>query len=87
MGKQGQALGEHVAVKIDLGQKRGKFIGKVLSLLQELSFVDSDVFVKLLNIYSTSYYWSSLWDIFSTDCERLYKSWNVTIRQVFGVDR
>ena len=75
------------SMKIDLGQKRGKFIGKVLSLLQELSFVDSDVFVKLLNIYTTSFYGSSLWDIFSTDCERLYKSWNVTIRQVFGVDR
>ena len=27
------------------------------------------------------------WNIFSPECERLYKSWNVAIRQVYGVNR
>ena len=40
-----------------------------------------------MNIYSASFYGSALWDIFSHDCDRLYKSWNVTIRQAYNVDR
>ena len=38
-------------------------------------------------IFSTAFYGSCLWDIFSADCEKLYKSWNVAIRQAFNVDR
>ena len=40
-----------------------------------------------MNIFSTSFYGSCLWDIFSSDCEKLYRSWNVAIRQAFKVDR
>ena len=29
----------------------------------------------------------SLWDLFSIDAERMYKTWNVTIRNVFSLDR
>ena len=73
--------------RVDLSQKRGQFIGKFMSLFQEFDYVDPDVFVKILNIYTTSFYGSCLWDIFSNDCEKLYKSWNVTIREAFNVDR
>ena len=75
------------SMRVDMSQKRGKFIGKVSSLLQEFSNVDPEVKVKILNIYTTSFYGSNLWDIFSKDCERLYKSWNVAIRQIFDVNR
>ena len=75
------------SMKTDLSQKRGKFIGKIMSLFQEFNYVKPEVFVKLMNIYSASFYGSCLWDIFSNDCEKLYKSWNVTVRQAFNVDR
>ena len=75
------------SMKIDMSQKRGKFIGKIISLFQEFNYVEPDVFVKIMNIYSASFYGSALWDIFSHDCDRLYKSWNVTIRQAYNVDR
>ena len=42
-------------------------------------------FMDILNIYSTSFYGSSLWDLYSQDVERIYKSWNVTVRNVFGL--
>ena len=45
-----------------------------------------DILTKLVNVYATSFYGAGTWDIFSKDCDRLYKSWNVTIRQVFGLD-
>ena len=73
------------SMKVDISQKRGKFIGKMVSLFQEFHYVDPDVFVKIMNIFTTSFYGSNLWDIFSSDCERLFKSWNVAIRQAFDV--
>ena len=74
-------------MRVDMGQKRGKFIGKVSSLLQEFHYAEPDIFVKIMNIYTTSFYGSNLWDIFSKDCERLYKSWNVAMRMNFDVNR
>ena len=72
-------------MKRDVAIKRGKFIGKINSLLQELHFVEPEVFVRLMNIYCSSFYGSNLWDLFSNDVDRLYKSWNVTIRNVFKI--
>ena len=74
-------------MKTDVAQKRGKFIGKVNSLLQEFHFASPDILVKLLNVYTTSFYGSPLWDILGRDCDRLYKSWNVTIRQTLNLER
>ena len=73
-------------MSMDVLQKRGKYIGKVNSLLQELHFAKPAILTKLINIYATSFYGSGAWDIFSSDCEKLYKSWNVTIRMVFNLD-
>ena len=61
--------------------------GKVNSFSQEFHYVDPKVYVKILNIYASSFYGSSLWDIFSANCQRIYKSWNVAIRICFNVDR
>ena len=74
-------------MKLDVGQKRGKFIGKVISLLQEFHYVAPELLTRIMNIYTTSFYGSNLWDIFSNDVERLYKSWNVAMRQIYEVSR
>ena len=74
-------------MKIDMAQKRGKLIGKLNSFQQEFRYVEPHVFVKILNIYATSFYRSSLWDLFSKECERFHSAWNVALRICFDVDR
>ena len=74
-------------MRTDVAQKRGKFIGKINSLLQEFHFASSDILVKLLNVYTTSFYGSPVWDLLSPECERIYKSWNVTMRNIFNLER
>ena len=74
-------------MRTDIAKKRGKFIGKVNSLMQELHFADSETMTKLINVYTTSFYGSSLWDLQSADCERIYKSWNVKMRNILNLDR
>ena len=75
------------SMRSDIALKRGQFIGKVNSLLQEFHFASLSVKLKLLNVFATSFYGSSLWDPFSSECEKLYRSWNVTVRNILNVDR
>ena len=83
----GHTLQADNSMKVDMAMKRGAFIGKVNSLLQEFHAVPSEVFIKILNIYATSLYGSNTWDLLSSECDRLYKSFNVAIRKVLDVDR
>ena len=75
------------SMSVDVLQKRGKYIGKVNSLLQEFHYAEASIVTKLINIYATSFYGSGTWDINSAECEKLYRSWNVTIRLVYNLDR
>ena len=67
--------------------KRGQFIGKIHSLLNEFYFATPDVKTRLFDIYATCFYSSSLWNLFSPSTERLYKSFNVAIRIAWDVPR
>ena len=69
----------------DANQKRMKFIGKFYSLRQEFGFCDHDIFFNILNIYATSFYGSNLWLFSGPSCERLFKSWNIMIRNVWNL--
>ena len=71
----------------DIQLKRGKFIGKVNSLLQEFHYVQPEVMTKIINLHATSFYGSGTWNIYSKHCNKLYKSWNVMVRNVFNLDR
>ena len=64
----------------DCTWKRGKFIGRINSLLQEFSFCDPSVKLRIFNIYATSFYGSGLWDLASKEVDKIFKSWNVAIR-------
>ena len=75
------------SMKSDIAQKRGKFIGKVNSLMQEFHYASTSVMMKLINVYTTSYYGSPLWDLCSADCNRIYSSWNVTVRNILHLER
>ena len=81
----GHILESDNSMKSDCLAKRGKFIGKVHSLLQEFSYVDSTVLARILTIYVTSFYGSNLWNLYSSEVTKLFSSWNVTIRNVFNL--
>ena len=81
----GNILQSDNSMQKDCVTKRGKFIGKVNSFLQEFHYVAPKTFMELLNIYGTSFYGSCLWNLYSQDVDRIYKSWNVTVRNVFSL--
>ena len=71
--------------KSDCSMKKGKFVTKVHTLLQEFFFVPAEVMLKLIKIYATSFYSSSLWDLSSVESEKISTSWNKTVRMVFNL--
>ena len=70
----------------DLMAKRGEFIGKLHALRQEVGNQYPDVFMTLVSVYLSSLYGSNLWDLFSPSAERLYSTWNVTVKETFDLD-
>ena len=83
----GHMLQADNSMRVDIAQKRGAFIGKINSLLQEFHFANPNVMIKLMNTYATSLYGSNTWDIFSPDCDWLYSSYNVAIRLILKIER
>ena len=83
----GHILEKDNSMRLDIAQKRGMFIGKTNSLLQEFSNVSRDTFLKLLRAFATNIYGANLWDIFGKNCDKLFKSYNVAIRNALKIDR
>ena len=83
----GHILEKDNSMKLDISKKRGMFIGKTNSLLQEFNNVSKVVFMKIFNSFATNIYGSNLRDIFGKHCDKLYKSYNVAIRNVLKLDR
>ena len=79
----GNLLQSDNSFKQDCALKRGRFIGKIHTLLQEFHFISSEVMTNLIKIYATSFYSSSLWNLFSPQCEKLFTSWNICVRMVY----
>ena len=73
------------SMKMDILAKRGQFVGKSNALLQEFHFVTPSTLLRLISSYATTFYGSSLWNLQSKDCERMFNSWNVTIQKVLNV--
>ena len=83
----GNTLESSNSMRTDCLQKRGKFIGKINSLLQEFHYVDPPVLLRILNTHVTSFYGSNLWDLYSKEVTRIFSSWNVTVRNIFKLPR
>ena len=71
----------------DIRTKRGSFIGRIHSILQEVHFASPLVKMKMINIYTTSFYGSPLWNLHDGSCEKLFTAWNNAIRDAFCVPR
>ena len=69
----------------DILKSRGEFIGNIHSLYQELERINPYLFLRLVNIYLSSFYGSNLWDLNSPSAYKLYSTWNTMIRNNFDL--
>ena len=83
----GHTLEADNSMRTDIVQKRGMFISQINSLLQEFHYVSADILMNLVHTYALCMYGSNLWDIRSPNCEKIYSSYNVAIRNIMNLDR
>ena len=69
----------------DILIKRAIFISNVHALRQELGYQDPEVFMQLSQTYLGSMYGSNLWDLYSSQANRIFTSWNMLIRTSFNL--
>ena len=69
----------------DITRARGKFISDIHSLHQEMGSINPHIFLKLVSIYLSSFYGSSLWDLNSKAAHSLYATYNYMIRDTFNL--
>ena len=79
----GNILKSNNSMKRDCLAKRAQLIGKIHSLLQEFHYAEPAVILRILNIHVTSFYGSSIWDLYSKEVVRVFSTWNVTVRNIF----
>ena len=81
----GHILQSDNTMRSDILAKRGTFIGTVNAMVQEFHFTKLDVVMKLVNVYVISFYGSNLWDLNCPQVDKIFKTWNITIRNIFGL--
>ena len=83
----GCTLEEDNSMRTDITMKRGQFISKVNSLLQEFHYCSHETLLKLITTYTCAFYGSPLWNLRSKEAEKLFRSWNVMVRNALQIDR
>ena len=71
----------------DIKVKKAKFVQKTNELLQEFSFADPKIKLKMMKIYNSHFYGSPLWDLFGKECISYQKTYNKIIRKIFDLPR
>ena len=67
--------------------KRAAYIQKNCELQQEFFFAHPRTKLHLNPIYNCHFTGSPIWDLCGTNIEKLEKTWNVSVRQTFGLPR
>ena len=71
----------------DTKLKRAIFIQKNNKISQEFHFAGPVTKFSINLVYNTDFTGSSLWDLFSSESESLYKTWNISVRLLFDIPR
>ena len=92
-----QESGKHLGTKIenkvrsildqDMNEKRAQYIQRNNELMLESAFADCVTKTKNNSIYNSHFHGLLLWYLLGLDAERIYKTWNTSIRKMFILDR
>ena len=71
--------------KTDLLCKRAILFDKVHQVMQQFGYLNPELVVKLLSVYSTALYGSCLWQLSSAEHLQLNKSWNTALKIIWDL--
>ena len=83
----GHTLHQSVTMEMDCNRARAKFIDKTVDVREQFAFAHPRQQLKMVQLLCCDGYGSMLWDMQSTRSEQFFKSWNTTVKLVWGVPR
>ena len=75
------------SITMDMNLKRGGFISRVNSLIQEFLYALPRVLLQLVQKCACNLYGSNILNLFSPECDRIYKIYNVALRTILKLPR
>ena len=69
----------------DVLEKRAMFFDSIHQVLQKFGSFDPKLVMRLIGIYSTSMYGSPLWQLDSSEYQKLVRSWNTAIKMTWNL--
>ena len=83
----GHTLHQMTSMEKDCQRARAKFIDKNVQLREDLYFAKPDQILKAIQIFCSDAYGSMIWNLKSEASEQFFKSWNTSVKLVYGVTR
>ena len=83
----GHELHEDGSMSMDANMKRASFISSSEDIRHMFKFARPLEVLQLISIYSAHLYGSMLWDIYSNDVEKVFRTWNTCVKLVWGLPR
>ena len=83
----GHVLHQSGTMDQDALVKRARFIDKTVGIRESFSFAYPAHVMRAVQVFACDGYGSMLYDLSSTSCEALFKSWNTCVKLVWGVPR
>ena len=65
----------------------GAYIGETIELLNVFEHAHPSQKLAAIQTYSCSFYGSNLWDLFGPAANQLYRAWQISVRDAWGVPR
>ena len=83
----GHTLHQSVTMEMDSNRARAKFIDKTVDVRDQFAFAHPRQQLQMIQLLCCDGYGSMLWELQSTNAEQFFKSWNTTVKLVWGVPR
>ena len=81
----GQTLHQSVTMEKDCHRARAKFIDKNVEVRDQFAFAHPSQTLKMIQLLCCDGYGSMLWELQSNPVEKIFKSWNTSVKHVWGV--
>ena len=83
----GHEIQEDATMIKDANMKRAAFLSSCNDIRSLFSFAMPSQVLNAVDIYSAHFYGSMLWDLYSEEVGKIYRSWNTLVKLIWGLPR
>ena len=83
----GHTLDQSVTMDRDCHRARAKFIDKSVDVREQFAFAVPEQKLKMIQILCCDGFGSMLWNLRGNSAEQFFKSWNTSVKLIYGVPR